>query len=282
MAADRSSALTLPIIAIGRLRDARSHEFLRTLLRTELAEGDHKKTRPRISALINGLSDYADPTDASLLAQAVGRDLDSAGVWEAEEVGETGSPDAIPLLQEVFARRGHGWAVMGAGLGLARCGSAIGTEYVRERLADIHGAQYPDGEPANGVTDDPNGPRATSYILEHLGVSADEPFVPTLLDIASSALYSDHARTLAWNALLRIHSSKYRPQAIEAAWTNLTFDGAVRLLALDDPSGAEKRLSAAERDKASFRTQGLAELRRALAATDREKRRWRETRGYGF
>ncbi len=279
MLMDKNSGLTLAADALGRLRDAGSHGLLRDLLQAELGQTDRLKGRPRVSALVSGLADYGDPKDASLLSRAVTEYLDHGGVWDAEELGRTGGAEAVPVLEEIFQRRGKGWAVMSAGLALARCGSARGKDYVADRLADPRCCRAPLGTPEDGIKDDPFGPKATSFILDHLGVPADEIFVPILIRVVSSAEFSDTAKAQSWVALSKIDSVKYRPQLLELAWKNVGYDGAARLIVLND----EVRVQALRQSKQSKSSMQTSQsLETALAASPRERRRWRETRAYAF
>lgn len=284
MAADKASDLTLPADALGRLRDRESHKLLRELLEAELSEPDKMKARRRVRAMSSGLSEYADPGDAALLVRAVARYLDLGAGWlEAQELGLTGSREAIPLLEEIFTAREKGWAVISAGLGLARCGSEMGRKYVSERLGDAGCCRAPEGTPQDGHKDDPYSSRATSFLLDQLGIAKDEIFVPELLQIISNANFSDTAKTQAWMALSRINSPRYRQQTIDLAWRHPGERGAARLIALNDEVGARRRLAEAAQGKESTEVRRNAvKVANALAAPSRERRRWREIRGYAF
>src|ERR1700686_275093 len=55
LAEKRSGTLTLPIAALGRLRDPSSHQRLRELLERELSDEDKSRARPRAAALTDAL-----------------------------------------------------------------------------------------------------------------------------------------------------------------------------------------------------------------------------------
>ncbi|HEU5249264.1 MAG TPA: hypothetical protein VFW15_04690, partial [Thermoanaerobaculia bacterium] len=173
---------------------------------------------------------------------------------------------------------------MAAGLGLARSGSAKGLKYVRDRLADTSGDPNNPNETrtTNAEKDNPYGPKATDFILDHLGVSADEIFVPDLIRIASSPEYSWVRKAQAWRALSRLNPVADRQKILALAWKNLTDSSAVKLIVLNEESRVatvSRQLDSSSdgKEKATAR-----ELRRALATTSRERRRWREIHGYTF
>jgi hypothetical protein len=282
MAAEDESDAALPAQALGRARDAGSHELLRALLARALARGDPRGTRARVAALTASVSEFADPKDAPLLAQAVKSAWDEAPASAAvEQLGRTGGAEAaaVAVLEEVFDR-GKGWSVMAAGLGLARCGAARGRAYVVDRLADRRLAQSPDAAPSDEQGDDPRGPRAGAFLLEHLGVLADEPLIPAVLQIASDLGYADAARDLAWHALLRIDPPGRRAEILELAWKNLRYEGAARFVVVHDEEQARSTVDMkTNRPKPDGR---LSPIERALLASAQERRRWREGRRYDF
>jgi HEAT repeat protein len=281
MAVDSGSERsTLAARALGRLRDGSSHALLRSLLEAELSRSDKQKALPRVSALVSSLSDYADPADSLLISKAIGRYLDDGADWvEADELGRTGGREAIPILREIFSGRGKGWAVMAAGLGLARCGSEEGAKYVSERLRDARCCRAPNGTPSDAFKDDPAGPAATSFLLDHIGIGSDEPLVPSLIHIVTDNEFSETARAQAWIALSRIDPMKTRPSLLELAWKSTGFDGAARLIVLNDESRAQSVAGSKQGKAGSEVSHALA---RALEAAPQERRRWRDTRGYAF
>lgn len=278
MAAESTGESVLAIEALGRLRDPESHELLRGLLREESARA--RPNAGRISALTQGLGDYGESGDAALLSVAI-RGGYGAGNWVmVEAVGRTGGSAAIGVLEDLFAR-GTGWTAMAAGLGLARCGSEKGLRYVRDRLAPLsrNPSKAADVTISNAETDDPLGPRAADFILGHLGASTDEAFLPDLIAVVSSAGAPSRARAQAWEALLRINSPRYRQEVLGYAWKNLRYEAAARLVVLNDQARARTVLGASQPEKESHE---LFNVRQALAATARDRRRWRETHGYAF
>jgi hypothetical protein len=213
------------------------------------------------------------------MLRAVRRQMVLNADWlEAEELGRTGAPEAIPLLEEIFSRRGKGWAVMAAGLSLARCGSEIGERYVTERLRDPGCCRGAVGTPQDGIKDDPFSSKATSFILDHLGLPRDEVFVPDLVRLISSPDYSSTAKAKAWIALSRTNSPRYRTEVLERAWSSPGSDGAARLVVMNDEQRVRDYLSR----ESSEKLPGEGALQRALAATRRERRRWSEVHGYAF
>ena len=284
MAEDRSGTLTLSIVALGRLRDEGSHQRLRELLEVEISDENKLRARPRTATLIDALSDYHDPADATLLARAVERFMAGNADWiDIDRLGRTGGIDAIPVLEDVFTARGKGWSVIAAGLGLARCGSPKGKRYVSERIADSRCCRAPYGTPQDGLKDDPYGPKATSFILDHLGVPADDGVVPDLIRLVSSDDYSEAAKAQGWIALQRIDSPKHQKEVLELAWRHLSYDGAARLIALKDQANALAKIHEPESASAKNATaRGTSALVRALQAPERDKRLWKESKGYGF
>ena len=281
MAQDRQSPLTYQMEALGRLQDPGSHGLLRRLLEDELSRTGPAVSRPRISSLVLSLSEYQDADDTELLTRAVSQY--SPGDWvSVDRLGRTGGSEAVLYLRDVFAKTGRGWAVMSAGLALARCGDARGIRYVEEQLASAEPPRPEERDPRDGTTDDPHGPAAQTFLIERMGARRDDIFVFQLVAIASDAEQPHRPRALAWAALLRIHSSKYRDLVLQAAWKNASFDGASRLIALDDDPGA--RAFTARNSSAASGSERLAldAVRAALAAPPRDRRRWCEPYGYGF
>jgi hypothetical protein len=278
MATDRSSGMdTLAARALGRSRDTRGHETVRSLLRSALEDPNWLSARPRADAFLSALSDYGDREDAEIMIAAVKRQLKISADWvEADDLGRTGAPEAIPLLTEIFKTSDRGWAVIAAGLGLARCGSEVGVRYVSGRLGDSTCCRAPDGTPQNGLTDDPLSSRATSFILDRLGVPLDERFVPLLLQIAKTPSYSAVAKAQAWIGLSRINSVSYRQEVLRSAWENVAMDGAARIVVLNDEEEAQAYV------RRSTNTATSVSLERALATSARERRHWSESRGYAF
>jgi HEAT repeat protein len=282
-AQDREDKLTLAIQALGRLRDPGSHQLLRDLLADELSRTGAAAVpyRGRTFSLILALSDYEDEGDAELLTRAVTGY--SALDWvSVDRLGRTRGSSAVPFLREVFLKTGRGWAVMSAGLALARCGDARGIRYVEEQLASAEPAQPEAREPTNAMTDDPYGPQAKHFLMERLGARGDEIFVMQLLTIASDTEQPFRPRAIAWSALLRIHSPKYRTQVLQAAWNDASFDGASRLIALDDEANAREFSSRDSMEASKSQRLAASAIRAALAAPVWEKRRWCEPFGYGF
>lgn len=281
MAADPSSSLTFPAEALGRMKDPPSRDLLRDLLTGALHGPDRSNARARIEGLAAGLAEFNDARDASLLAETL-RSVREFGLpWASvEQLGRAGGSDAVAALEEVFDREGAGWARMAAGLGLARCGKAKGLDYVKDRLSDIRMAQSADATPADAAGDDSRGPRAGVFLLEHLGVPADEPLVPSLLTIASGPGFSDGARARAWLALFRIDPAAPRAEILALAWRNLSYDGAARFVVAHDEEQARTSIDMKTLHPKSDGTEPPIE--RALAASARERRRWREIRSYSF
>lgn len=285
MASETSEESVIAITTLGRLRDVGSHTLLRTLLEQELGADGGPVNVSRISALTKALGDYTDKADAALVARAVALTFSPADWPMVNDLGKTGGREAIPLLEDIFLRTGKSSTVVAAGLGLARCGSERGVNYVLGRIAAA-----PDSH-ANGTTAGPSTAapheaftaRATDFIFDLLGVPADEVFVPTLIGIVSAPESPSRLKAQAWGALLRINSSKHRKETLELAWKNTTFQSAVRLIALNDEPRA-RRIIAESQSRAT--TAGLAidvtALKQALAAPRRERRQWRETHGYTF
>ena len=280
MLADEGSDLALPAQALGRTRDPGSHELLREVLASALCAPDQPKVRARVAALAGGLSEFADVKDAPLLAQAVRRLWEPSAPWEpVEQLGRTGAAEAIPVLEEVFDHRGKDWAVVAAGLGLARCGSARGRAYVADRLSD-RSVKPPDAALIDALQADPYGSRAGTFILEHMGVPADESLVPALLTIISDATVTDGAKALAWNALFRVDPIRQRGELLVLAWKNLRFDGAARFVVVHDE---EQVRSAVDLKTLRPKADGtVSPIERALRASAAERRRWRESRNYDF
>lgn len=78
-------------------------------------------------------------------------------------------------------------------------------------------------------------------------------------------------------------AAKYRKELLELAWRHLTYDGAVRLIALNDQSKARVMLrEAAKGQSASPIGRAGSALARALSGSERDRRMWRESKGYGF
>lgn len=281
MASDEKSGLTLPAEALGRLKDLGSHELLRKLLESALEASDRPNARVRMAALAAALAEFADEKDAPLLAETLRSAREPKPPWAlVEHLGRTGGPDAVAALEEVFDKQGAGWTGMAAGLGLARCGRAKGRDYVRDRLSDTRMAQSPDSTPADADGDDPRGPRAGVFLLEHIGVAADAPLVPALLKIASEPAFSDGAKARAWLALFRVDAAPQRADVLTLAWRNLPYDGAARFVVVHDE---EQARTAIDMKTLHTKPDGTEPpISRALSASARERRRWRETRVYAF
>ena len=169
---------------------------------------------------------------------------------------------------------------MAAGLGLARCGSAKGVEYVKGRLTDARMAQPPEGMPSDADKDDSRGPRAGTFLLEHMGAAADRALVPAILTVASEPRFSDGAKALAWLALLRIDAGPTGVDVLALAWKNLQYEGAARFVVLHDE---EQARTAIDMKTLHTKPDGTEHpIARALSASARERRRWREIRAYSF
>jgi hypothetical protein len=277
-ASARSDDSVVAIEMLGRLKDSTSHIFLRELLEKELEAPRDGSTRSRTFQLIQSLGDYQDKADASLLLKAVGS---SSTNWlDAQALGMTGAAEAVPALDRIFTQTGKGWAVMAAGLGLARCGSQKGLVYVRRRLADTAAdpTKPNDSYPTDADKDDPNGPKATDFIVTHLGVAADEVFVPDLLQVVSRSGSPDKARASAWAALLRINPTGYRAALLDLAWKNTSFEGAAKIIVLDDETTAQAFVAGSPADE----TYDHLLMRQLLGTDDRQRLRWRELHGYSF
>jgi HEAT repeat protein len=280
-AKDRKDQLTYPLQALGRLRDPGSHDLLRRLLEDELTKTGADVSRGRTYALVQSLSDYESEDDGALLVRAL-RHLNSNDWVSAQDLGRTGSSDAVLFLRELFLTKGQGWTVMSAGLALARCGDARGIRYVEEQLASAEPAREEDRNPTDGVKDDPYGPKAKAFLFEHLGSARDEIFVMQLLTIAEDPNELDRTRALAWMALLRIHSAKYRANVLRSAWDNASFDGASRLIVLDDEESARNFVARDPTGASREERVAVGAVRAALAVNARERRLWVEQYGYGF
>jgi hypothetical protein len=167
---------------------------------------------------------------------------------------------------------------------LARCASPRGLKYVRERLADTSG--YPEksneSRERNAQTDNPHGPKATDFILDHLGSSADDVFVPDLLRIVSAPEYPEVLKAKAWSALSRMNPARERQKILELAWKNLNQRGAIRLVVLNDESRARSIAPGLPNSRDRIERVGAYDLKRALLTSPRERRRWRENHGYTF
>jgi hypothetical protein len=199
-----------------------------------------------------------------------------------ERIGRAGGREAIPVLERIFDTA-PGWTVMTAGLGLARCGSLKGLEYVRERLVDTTDLQNSnEGRQLNAETDDPHGPKARDFILRLLGSSADVVFVPDLLRIVSAPEYPWVAQARAWEALSRINPVRERQKLLDLAWKNLNQTGAIRLVVLNDEARARSIAPGLPNSRDRIERVGAYDLKRALLTSPRERRRWRETHGYTF
>jgi hypothetical protein len=150
-----------------------------------------------------------------------------------------------------------------------------------DRTADRSGDPNKPNEvcPTNADTDDPTGPKAACFILSHLGVAADEIFVPELLRIVSAPDYSERARALAGYALLRIDSATRRKELLELAWKSLIYEWAARYIVLHDEDAARKFLDGVKPERATYEQWTLEH---ALWANPRERRTWREIHGYSF
>jgi HEAT repeat protein len=288
MAGERTEESVIAISMLGRLRDPGSHELLVGLLEQELASPNQQGSFPDvpasdsiIAALSGALADYGDKRDTALLIRTIPGKVGSGHWVMIEQLGRAGGKEAIPVLENAFDHA-PGWTRMASGLGLARCGSAKGLKYIRERLADTSGDRDKPNESrtTNAQTDSPYGPKATDFILTHLGVPADEVLVPELLRILSSPEYSGVHRAQAWGALSRMNPARERETILELAWKNLTDTSAVRLVVFNDDVRARTVAAQLESSKDGKERAAGRALRRALAETPRERRRWREFHGY--
>jgi HEAT repeat protein len=290
MTRERTAESVIAIEALGRLRDPGSHELLVSLLEQELASprrGGSLFGAPGsdswTAALSGALADYGDKRDTALLVRTLPDRVGPGSYVRVEDVGRTGGKEAIPVLERIFDTSA-GWTVMAAGLALARCGSPRGTKYVRERLADTSGDPEKPNESrmTNAETDNPHGPKGTDFILTNLGVSADEIFVPELVQIVSAPERSWAHKAQAWQALSRMNPVTKRQEILELAWKNLIQAGAIKLIVLNDEARA--RRVAPGLPNSTDRTERAAayELKRALFTSPRERRRWREIHGYTF
>ena len=277
-AAERTEESVIAMSMLGRLKDPTGHPLLQTLLEKELDQPADQLRRERVPALIESLGDYADKRDAALLARAV----DSGPVdWvDADALGRTGGPDAVPALDRIF-QTGRGSTGIAAGLGLARCGSEKGISFVRARFADRSAdpSKPNDIHPTNADTDDPTGPKASSFILSLLGVPADEVFVPDLLRIVSAPEYSESARAQAGYALLRIDPKTHRKELLELAWKSLIYEWAARYIVLHDEDRARKFVEGVKPERATYEQSTLVT---ALGVSPGRRRLWREIHGYSF
>ncbi len=267
MAALTEATFVLPMEALGRIRDPGSHELLRDLLASALRAGESPPDRARVAALAVSLSDYADPKDEPLLANAVRLSVEPGPSWPSwqvvEALGVSGAPEAVATLEEVFDR-GKGLAVAAAGLGLARCGQPRGRDYVQDKLSDPHAAPSPEA----------------TFLLEHIGVVSDGPLVSILLNIVAEPGFGDGVKALAWLALFRVDPPLKTREVLALAWKNLRFDGAARFVVVHD---GEQARSAADLKTLRPKADGsLSPIDRALSASARERRRWREIRSYSF
>lgn len=281
MARERTGESVIAIQMLGRLKDPGSQALLSRLLRDELAAPHAPEAAGRISALTRALGDYADKRDAVLLTEAV-KNRYSSGDWVmVEAAGRAGGLEAVPTLHDIFAKA-RGWTAMAAGLGLGRSGSPKGLKYVRERLADYSGdPSNPNyARMTNAASDDPYGPKAADFIRKHLGTPADQVFVHDLLQITTKPEFSWAAKAQAWQALSRINPPRERKVILDLAARNLMYTGAVRLLVLHEEPQAHARLVQMERSTDPSERALSEELRRALATSPRERRRWREVEGY--
>jgi hypothetical protein len=280
MASDERSELTLPAEALGRLKDPGSHELLRGLLKRTLTAVDRPNARVRATALAAGLAEFNDAKDAPLFSEAL-RGAREPKPWPlVEQLGRAGGADTVAALEEVFDKPGSGWAVMAAGLGLARCGKSKGLAYVKDRLSDIRMAQSPESTPTDADKDDPRGPRAGAFLLEHVGVPADEALVPTLLKIATEPGFSEGAKSRAWLALFRVDAVGSRVEVLALAWKSLQYDGAARFVVVHDEEQARTAIDMKTLRQKPDGTE--PPIGRALSASARERRRWHEIRAYSF
>jgi hypothetical protein len=193
-----------------------------------------------------------------------------------DAVGRTGGVPII-VAKDIFRNAG-GWTEMAAGLALARAGDADGVGYVT-RLLDMttSSPNASDDRMSSAERDDPNGLRARDFLLERLGAEVDERFVPELLRMIDRAPAGSPLRAQAWRALLRMNPVGSRSQILGRAWKQEGNESAFRFIALHDPDAAKAFLSRSKSDDARTRS-----LRRALGASERERRVWRELRGYTF
>ena len=281
MASDERSELTLPAEALGRTKDPGSHELLRGLLQSALGAADRANARVRAAAFAAGLAEFADKKDAALLAEALRSAREPKPPWAlVEQIGRSGGADSIAALEDVFDKSGRAGPSWRPGSVFARCGRAKGLDYVKGRLSDTRMAQSPESMPADAGKDDARGPRAGAFLLEHVGVPADLPLVPALLKIASEPGFSDSAKARAWLALLRVDAAPARDDVLALAWKNLQHDGAARFVVLHDEEQARTSI-----DMKTLHTKPDGTeppIGRALSASARERRRWREIRAYSF
>lgn len=281
VATERTEYSVIAMKMLGRLRS--SHDLLRNLLEKELGMTGRTDRAPFISALTASIADFMDPNDAELLARAASGKYDGAQWGAVEYVGMTGGRDGVAVAEDIF-EKGKGWTAMSAGLAAARCGSEKGIEYVRERLADTSGDPEKPNQSfqTDARTDDPHGPKATDFILSRMGVPADEIFVPDLLGIIRSPEYDFREKGHAWTALLKINPPKYRVELMKLAWENLQLASAVKLIVLNDESGARAFVQEFEHSEDPKKRGRALEFEMALSHSLRERRVWRQVHGYTF
>lgn len=279
MAREQNEESVIAIESLGRLRDPGSHALLQMLLETELSEPDQTRSLGRISALSGALADYADKADAALLARSVAGTY-APGSWvRVTDVGRTGGRAALPVLEDIF-EHGKGWTVMAAGLAAARCQSPKGLAYVRKWLQAASTNQQ---TLTDARTDDPHGPKATDFLLEQLGVPADEVFTPELRGIIAQASTSPARKEQAWTGLLRMNAAATHKEILELAWDHAnTSTAAAKIIVLNDETNARNYVTQhAASDVQTDRRKAKA-IAAMLAKPEGERRNWRLVHGYTF
>lgn len=264
----------MAIECLGRLRDAEGHALLQRLLRKELSTDSPSPSR--ISAFVQSLGDYGDPRDGVVVGSAIQGRYQPTDWVDVEAAGRTGG---IPIsVGEDLFRKARGWTKISAGLALARVGNSLGVDYVERLLKSAFGS----GDSAasrieSAERDDANGPRARDFVLERLGAAADEVFLPDILRIIDRNAAGSRLSLQAWRALLRIDPARLRDQIVDLAWKQDRNEFAAKLIAIHDADTASAILSSTQSE--DYR---LMSIRRALMASERERRRWRELHGYTF
>jgi HEAT repeat protein len=278
LASEESDESVLAIESLGRLRDPMGHSLLLEAFRKETS-----RPRPdlgRLYALVQAIGDYEDPNDASIIAAAI-RGHHSPADWVVvDAVGRTSGAGACTVLEEIF-ESASGWTAVSAGLGLARCGSPLGVQYVQSRLSDpaLTKPEAANATAADSATDDARGLRGTDFLLDRIGAAADERFIPTLLELLDRPGVSWRARAKSWRALVRIGSTRFTKEILERAYREPNNEFAVKYVVLHDESSARKALAEHLRRGDDY---GKGILREALEASAQDRRRWREIHGYAF
>lgn len=265
----------IAIEALGRLRAKSAHATLSAMLRREFVESlGRPGMPPRLSALVKALADYGDSADAPLVAPVVNRWLGPESWPYVEALGRTTGSAAVPVLFKAFSVSSRGMTMAMAGLGLSRCGSRPGRDFVLSQLSELRAGSR---RPASAETR-----QVAEWILEAIGTAQDEGLVASLLTLAEEP-DTDRTRALALAALLRVNPSTQRERVLAVAWRNTTYEAAVRLIALDDETTARQALAMKEKGlEAGPPVADVRLMRIALDSSERDKRRWREIRGYTF